>query len=515
MIASFKTVLALAVALPIAAQPPISVTRDGGLTPDSSEVSGRLVVYFVREGSGIAREPADAPFYSNPQPMLGLDVERWEGGQAISVGASADRFPPGGVTPGRYRVQAVLDRSQLRSSWRDEPGNMYSAVRDVRVPEPGEDAAPIELRLDRVVISEPPEPVDRVIYHALPSRLLSDARGRDVVMRVGVVQPVGLDFKQVREGRRYPVVYEVPGFGGTHESAARRAARFAEADPDSPLGRLARDAFWIVLDPEGPNGHHLFRDAPCNGPVGRALTEELIPLLESLYPVQAETEARLLRGHSSGGWSVVHLALTYPDVFAGAWSSAPDPLDFRAFQAVDIYDDASMYRDKAGEPIPSYTGLDGQVLMTIEQENAMESVIGPANTSAQQWDSWQAAFGGCDDDGRPMRLYDEQTGTIDRSVAELYRRSDLGEAVSRNPAEIGRLARQRVRVIVGEADEFDLDEGVRLFTERLGALSFEDEHGWFAFVPGATHGSILGTWASERLVQDMHEHLVRHGYADR
>ncbi|MEO1585486.1 MAG: alpha/beta hydrolase-fold protein [Planctomycetota bacterium] len=483
-----------------AAQPTFRVTLDEGAAEaaPAGVVAGRLVVYLVDEASSIDQPPSAAPFFSEPQPMLGVTVDALRPGESVVVGGDADVFPAGGIAPGSYRVQAVLDRFRLNSQWSREPGNLVSGVGRFELAEGGSPV--VELRLGSVVPERELPEAEGVEYRSFESRQLSAPRGRYVAVNAGVILPIGFD---AASDRRYPVVYQVPGFGGDHGSAARQASRLRGADPASALGRLARSVIWVVLDPEGPNGHHLFLDSRANGPVGRALVEEVVPAIDSIYPTVSSAEARLLRGHSSGGWTVIHLALAYPETFGGAWSSAPDPLDFRAFQAVDIYADNNMYTDDAGEVRPSYTDRAGVVRMTIADENAMETVMGPANTAGQQWDSWQAAFGGVDEQGRPARLYDERTGSIDREVAASYRRVDLAARARRDPAGVGRIARDRVRVIVGDADEFDLDAGVRLLAETLGGFEFEDEQGWYAIVPGATHGSVLRTEAGRRLEADL------------
>jgi hypothetical protein len=476
-------------------------------------LSGRLVVYLIREGSAVQGEPADGPFFEDPQPMLGVDVQGWSGEGYVPLGAAGgagvDRFPDAELPPGRYRVQAVLDRTRLDSRWQREPGNLSSSF--VGSFELREGEAPVvAVHLDTVVQERADPRGTRAVFRRFESRLLSEARGERTFVDVGVVPPL-----DQREGHRYPVIYEIPGFGGDHRGAARRAAMLAEAPAGSPLGLIARHAYWVVLNPEGPNGHHLFMDSPANGPVGRALVQEVIPQLELIESMASEPAARLLRGHSSGGFTVVHLALAYPEVFGGAWSSAPDPLDFRAFQDVNIYEERDMFRRLTGEPRPSYTERDGTVAMTIAQENAMERVLGPLNTSGQQWDSWQAALGPVDEQGRPARLFDETTGRIDAGVAAAYRRADPAERVRRDPAGLGKLARDRLRIIVGDADEYDLDRGVELFAQTLGGFAFEGEGGWYAVVRGATHGSVLASEAGQRLMEDMAEHLDEHGFVPR
>ena len=39
-------------------------------------------------------------------------------------------------------------------------------------------------------------------------------------------------------------------------------------------------------------------------------------------------------GGSTGGWVSLALQTFYPDFFNGAWSRAPDPVDFRAYELI-------------------------------------------------------------------------------------------------------------------------------------------------------------------------------------
>src|SRR5690606_19909538 len=173
------------------------------------------------------------------------------------------------------------------------------------------------------------------------------------------------------------------------------------------------------------------------------LVEELIPALEAKYRLIPEPSARLLRGHSSGGWSVAWLALTYPQTFGAAWSTSPDPVDFRRFQLPNIYDNPSMYHGPDGRPLSSYRNRRGE-RMSILQENLMEEVLGPDNTSGQQWDSWQAVFGPRNARGNPAALFDPRTGAIDRAVAEHYRAYDLSALLDRDPARYLPIFRDRI-----------------------------------------------------------------------
>jgi hypothetical protein len=286
---------------------------------------------------------------------------------------------------------------------------------------------------------------------------------------------------------------------------------------DSAEARLAQNTFWIVLDPESGNGHTLFADSANNGPRGKALTTELIPALEAKYHLKPDPFARLLRGHSSGGWSTLWLALTYPETFGATWSTSPDPVDFRRFQLPDIYGQKSMYTDPAGAEIPSERSQ-AKVKMTIRQENAAEEVLGADNTSGQQWDSWFAVFGPRNAAGHPAALFDPKTGVIDHALAEQYRKYDIGELLRAQPGTYGLTLLQRCRIAVGDQDSYYLNEAVALLKADVDKLSFlqfpEGQHGYIKILPGFDHGSIFMSPELQHIPQEMVDHLVLHKCVD-
>jgi hypothetical protein len=466
---------------------------------------GRLLVFLVREGSKVEpdAEPVDGPFWDDPQPIFGVDAALAPGASVV-VDGSADGYPvrASALPAGRYRAQARFDLAHLDSEWRREPGNLWSDPASFEVGAAGA-AKPVELALTHVVTLEPPPKADGVEWFEQRSALLSRFRGHDVFLHAGVVLPKDYDPK-----RHYPAIYEVPGFSGNHLGAASRRRR----PEDGAAAELARASFRIVLDPEGPNGHTLFADSENNGPCGQALVKELVPALEAKYPLIAAPSARMLRGHSSGGWSTLWLALTYPDVFGATWSSSPDPVDFRRFQLVDVYGQKNFYAGADGSDLASLRSS-GAVKMTIRQEARGEDVLGPDNTSGQQWDSWFAAFGPKNERGHPAALFDPETGAIDSSVAESYRRFDVGELLRKDPAHLVPLFREHVRLIVGTEDSFYLNEAVALLKKELDELPHEaSDPGYVKLVPG-DHGSVFSSDAMRAIPSEMLTHLRKAGHA--
>jgi len=486
------------------AAPTISVAPDRELK--APPASGRVVVFLIADDSGLNPKslPIDGPFWESAQPLFGADCESLTPDSPLIIDDHSDAFPNkiSGLKPGGYRAQACLIARRSDSNWKRCAGNLLSEPRPLTIDPRGNGS--VQLVLNQWTQAPERGEVPGVEWFAMPSELLTAHRHQPTENRAGVVFPLEFD-----PSRRYAAVYRIPGFGGDDRDAARLAKDRAEST--GAARELAKESFLIVLNPEGPNGHTLFAYSANNGPCSRALTEELIPALEARFPLIPKPEARLLVGHSSGGWSTLWLALTKPDVFGATWSISPDPVDFRKFQTVNIYDDENFYVAgiKPGADSvdrPSFRTLDRATggtreVMTIRREARQEDVLGPNNTSGQQWDSWFAVFGPRDSAGNPAALFDPLTGTIDGSIAEKYRAFDITALVRADPIRYLPLLRDRVHLIVGDADNFYLNEAVallkgdfvRLLEESKPPALAAPQPGYIKIIPNYDHSTIMGS----------------------
>ena len=156
---------------------------------------------------------------------------------------------------------------------------------------------------------------------------------------------------------------------------------------------------YVMLDPNCRTGHHVFADSANNGPYGQALIEELIPHIETKFRALARPSARFLTGHSSGGWSSLWLQVTYPDFFGGIWSTAPDPVDFRDFQMIDLYAaGTNMFTDDKGQRRP-IARSNGKPSLYYKPFSDMEDVMGRGG----QLYSFEAVFSQRGPDGQPLQ----------------------------------------------------------------------------------------------------------------
>jgi hypothetical protein len=271
-----------------------------------------------------------------------------------------------------------------------------------------------------------------------------------------------------------------------------------------------------VPDPQGPNGHTLFANSEVNGPCADALIQELVPAIESRYPLIREPSARLLRGHSSGGWAALWLTTQYPKIFGPCWAYAPDPVDFHHLERIDIYKQRNAYVDLDSTPLkqlatPSFH-LHEAIKCTVRDENREEEIVGPRNTSALQWDSWQAVFGHRDAAGNPAPLFDAVTGAIDQREAEFYRAHDIVDLLRRDPKHYLPIFRDNAHVLVGADDSYYLagaTDSVRATIESLDPTG--KGNGYMCVIPNADHMRILVTPEALAYPQEILSHLRRHG----
>jgi len=529
----------MGVASSAVAAPVFKITLDGKVA--TAPVSGRVVVMLITPTAKLpaGTSPMDAPFWEDIQPLGGADVRALAPGAATVIDEKAEWIGgvPADFPAGEYQAAAVFiaDRTDYgkTSSWRNDAGNYFSEVTTFTLPADAaaRAAAIIDISLSKQTIGKLPAAGDGVEFVEVPSKLLSDFHKTPVVLRAGVVKP-----RVMAEGQKYAAIYEVPGFGGRHDGA-NRVARDRKRAATGVAAQLADSTFYIVLDPESPNGHTLFADSANNGPWGAALTTELIPALEKRFALEPRAEARLLRGHSSGGWSTVWLQLMYPSVFGAAWSTAPDPIDFRGFQRVDIYGGGNFY--EVGPDFKPFNELEAafakdhgypsyrrgkdpatvKPIMGVRQEVSGENMFGPRFTSGKQWASWLAVWGARDvaDARRPAPLFDPATGVIDAKIVEQYRAYDIGHLTRTSPEKYLPIWDGRIRLVCGSLDNFYLNQAVELVKADLEKLrpavgaAAPAGAGYVKLVANLDHSSISGSAEVRAFPQEMADHLIANG----
>jgi hypothetical protein len=497
----------------------------------AAPIDGRLLLLVSADSSAEPRfQISDAP---STQLVFGVDVDGWRPGEERIVDARAFGYPLRSLAElprGRYRVQALVNRYETfrradghtvklppdrgeGQQWASKPGNLYSRPREV-VLDPARNEV-VRIALDQEI---PPvgdfaaKETKYIKYVKVRSDRLSKFWGRDVHLAAWVTLPWGFD---EHPGARYPLVVN-------HGHFPAAPSGWRETPPDTSLApdyserfslrgynRVQQQLAWqlyqdwtgkgfprvLLVEIQHPTPYYddsYAVNSANNGPYGDAIQYELIPEIERRFRGIGQGWARFAYGGSTGGWEAMAVQMFYPDDYNGAWVACPDPIDFRAYTVVNIYEDTNAYY-AAGRwkrvPRPGYRNNLGHLRSTLEQMNHRELALGTNSRSGDQWDVWQSVYSPVGADGYPKPIWDKRTGTIDRAVAEYWREHyDLSHILRRDWKTLGPKLAGKLRIYVGDMDNYYLNNAVYLVEEFLrtaqpaaGAVvdyGDRDEHCW-------------------------------------
>jgi hypothetical protein len=452
----------------------------------SSPQNGRLFVVMSRNGFSEPRLMTGEPGLEAP-PVLARDVNDFAPGATGVIDERAIAFPIADLAhlpAGDYFVQALFD-SNIDLSSINAPGNLYSAPQKIHL-DPARGSS-IKLELTQKVPPEAlPADTDYVKYVRIQSDLLTRFHKRPIYLRAGVILPRDFDKDTAR---RYPLRVDIGGYGARY-TAVQQMMNNGAGFRQTWLADQTPRMVLLHLDGDGPLGDCYQVNSDNNGPYGDAITQELIPHIEKKFRCIGEPYGRVLTGGSTGGWVSLALQVFYPDFFNGTWSGFPDGVDFRAFQLINIYADDNAYVNAHGFERPSARDLNGEVRFTIRHECQMENVLGAGDSwtmSGQQWGAWNAAYGPRGADGRPVPLWDPQTGKLNRGVIEQWKKYDLRLVLEQNWKTLGPKLRGKLTIWVGEADDYFLNNAVHLLDSFLSKAA-PPYDGKILYGPGKGHG---------------------------
>ncbi|MFC1514207.1 alpha/beta hydrolase-fold protein, partial [candidate division KSB1 bacterium] len=391
--------------------------------------------------------------------------------------------------------------------WNRSPGNIYSDVKKIYI-DPSS-AETIKLICNNVIPPvEIPEDTKWVKRIKFQSEKLTDFWGQPIYLGATILLPKGYD---TNPDVYYPVNYIQGHF------SLRAPHGFREGTPFYEFWNSENCPGMIAVTFQHPCPYYddsYAVNSPNTGPYGDALLEELIPYVEEQFRIIGKPYARILSGGSTGGWESLALQILHPGFFGGTFSGYPDPVDFRYFQCVNIYDDKNAYYKDFGwvkVPTGSDRTTEGISRLTYKQRNHMELVMGTKNRSGDQIDIFEAVFGPIGPDGYVKPLFDKKTGEIDSTVAEYWREHyDLRYYLEKNWPQIGSSLAGKLHIFTGDMDTYYLNNAVKLLEEFLEKTENPYYGGWIRYGDGQAHG--WGPRGAE-LINMMAEHIVKNAPA--
>ncbi len=474
-------------------------------------IDGRVFVLLSTDPSDEPRMQIDDTPQS--QIMFGVDVEGVRPGQEVAVDEHADGYPVRSLRdlpPGEYFVQAVLHRYETfhrtdgktvklpmdrgeGQHWNIAPGNLYSKPQKLVI---GNSSTPVKIVMDQVIPPIPEAKDTKYVRHLrIQSQLLSKFWGRPMYLSAMVLVPEGFD---THPEAHYPLFISHDHFVGefsdfrTDPPDPNLKPDYSERFHVAGYNRIQQEESYknyqqwisagfprflvVKIQHANPYYDDSYAVNSANvGPYGDAIETELIPAIEKQFRAIGQGWARFVYGGSTGGWESLAVQIFYPDHYNGAFAACPDPVDFRAYEIIDLYNDKNaFYIEGAHKRVPQPAMRDylGHTTLTLEENNAYELALGSHGRSGEQFDIWQAVYSPVGDDGYPKPIFDKRTGVIDHEVAEYWREHyDLRAILEKNWSTLGPKLRGKLHLYCGSADTYFLNDAVYKMEDFLKATT--------------------------------------------
>jgi hypothetical protein len=490
----------------------------------SSCTNQQTNIFEVSYDSSLAKEPFDGRLLvmiskdSMTEPrfqindsdqsavIIGIDVEDWEAEKQVFFSENTLAYPIEqlkDLEEGEYYVQALLhkyDTFTLSNGhtvqlpmdqgegqhWNISPQNLYSKPQKMSISKKGN--APLKIQITEEIPAIPPVEDSEYVKHIkIKSELLSDFWGRPMYLQANVLVPEGFDNNSKTQ---YPLMVfhghfpkTIGGFRTTPPTAPKQdtifSSRFGITGYEYIQQKEAYDFYnhwisedfprFIVLEIQHQNPYYddSYAVNSANlGPYGDAITYELIPHVEKLFNGVGEGWGRFLYGGSTGGWEALAAQVFYPKEYNGCFAACPDPIDFRAYTVVDIYNDKNAYYNEGNfrkTLRPAMRDGKGHIKAQLQDVNRREYILGNNSRSGDQWDIWQAVYSPVGDNGYPKPIWDKLTGEIDPEVANYWRENyDLRYIMERDWDKIGKDLEGKVNIYCGDMDNYYLNNAVVL-----------------------------------------------------
>ena len=484
-----------------------------GKSQNTKLLDGRLLVML---STNEKREPRfEITDALNTQIVFGKDVENWATDQPqVLNNANSTGYPLAqlkDVPAGEYYVQVLLHKYETfhrkdghtvklpmdrgeGQQWNLAPGNLYSKPVKVRIDPKLKNIIKLSLDLEIPPIEEPKD--TKYIKHIkIQSKLLTEFWGRPMFLGAHILLPEGFD---ENPKVKYPLAIfhghfpsDLEGFRTVPPDTGlpnNYNARFKIYGYEKIVQQEAHDFYKQWTGPDFPRVIAIEIQHPCPfyddsyavnsaniGPYGDAITYELIPEIEKRFRGIGEGWARFTYGGSTGGWEALAVQVFYPDQYNGSYAACPDPVDFRAFTTVNIYEDKNAYwYESQFKKLqrPGHRDYLGQVSASVAEMNQRELALGTKTRSGQQFDIWEAVYSPVGKDGYPERIWDKQTGVINKKVAEYWKENyDLAYILKRDWAKNGEKWKGRIHIYCGDMDNYYLNNAVYLAEDMLKTLS--------------------------------------------
>lgn len=300
--------------------------------------------------------------------------------------------------------------------------------------------------------------IDIITSPALQGNALGDPAERPVA----VYTPPGYE---PHGSRRYPVLYCLHGYSG--DVAGMVAGRPWETNVVQWMDRLVTQrrmppALLVLVDGFTRLGGSQYVNSIHNGDYATYVIRDVIGHVDATYRTVAREGGRAVLGKSSGGFGALYLSMQYPGTFAAFASHSGD--SYFIYAQTRAFADAQRVLEKHHWDIQAF----------VEHFEAQKKRSGSEFATIEML-GYSAAYTPHSATAFDLDLpFDRKTGAVVNEVFDRWLQFDPVELCLHKQAELQRL---RLRYIdCGRRDEYALDVGARLLTQRMREMGMTVQH---------------------------------------
>src|SRR5262245_56155468 len=130
--------------------------------------------------------------------------------------------------------------------------------------------------------------------------------------------------------------------------------------------------------------------------------------------------------------------------------------------------------------------MGGKFVVSIEEFARQEDVMGGYGG---QFASFEWVWSPRGEDGRPMKLFNRESGELNQEVLKYWRNYDIRLILEKNWPRLAPKLKGKINVICGDADMFCVDEAWRTCG---GCFKAKGRDAVCNLVPGRDHGNLYG-----------------------
>lgn len=149
--------------------------------------------------------------------------------------------------------------------------------------------------------------------------LKQNVAGENPLREVNIYLPP--DYNQ--SNKRYPVLYYLHGFGGSHLDY-----EYLDIDHimDSAIEKGMHSFIIVVANSHNKFNGGYYYNSPINGMWADYIAKDVVNYIDGHYRTIANKKNRAIAGHSMGGQGALRIAMLYPEAFNSVYAMSPSIL---------------------------------------------------------------------------------------------------------------------------------------------------------------------------------------------